>query len=123
MMDVEPWPQVHTFHMQVYKPHSNKQQITEVMMITAPKGWRRSLTLDPLRRAAMQEESVQTTSHRSHGIVQQYHASVTKFMDINKPGSSVLGMTCHDSQVGHTDTMISALWDPNSQTAAWLPQW
>ena len=100
-------------------------------MIKAPNGCERALPLDAQLREALRQEkgSAQVTkqvvvricpSAQNHVIVHTYVAAVAKLVDINKPGSSVLGITCDASRLGREDTLTIAMWDPHSQTSAWL---
>ena len=100
-------------------------------MIKAPKGCKRALPLDTQLREALRQEkgSAQVTkqvgvricpSAQHHVIVHPYVAAVAKLVDINKLGSSVLGITCDASRLGCEDTLMIAMWEPHSQTAAWL---
>ena len=100
-------------------------------MVKAPKGRARALPLDEHLRDALRQEkgSPQVAkqvgvsicpSAQNHVIVHPYIAAVARLLDINSPGSSVLGITCDASRLGCEDTLMIAMWDPTSQLSAWL---
>ena len=105
--------------------------MNKVLTIKAPKGPTRALPLDEHLREALRKENRSPqvtkqvgvsicTSAQNHVVVHPYMAAMTRLLEINKPGSSVLGITCDASRLGCEDTLIIAMWDPTSQSSAWL---
>jgi hypothetical protein len=106
--------------------------MNKVLTIKAPKGQTRALPLDEHLREALRKEkgSPQVTkqvgvticpSAQNHVVVHPYIAAIARVLDINnKVGSSVLGITCDASRLGCEDTLMIAMWDPTSQSSAWL---